>query len=60
MKLKFINYLFVLLLLFISCSDDDVVVTKEPLLGVYTISKSILTSDAVSQNGAGRNQLAQH
>ena len=52
MKLKFINYLFVLLLLFISCSDDDVVVTKEPLLGVYTISKSILTSDAVSQNGA--------
>ena len=52
MKLKFINYLFVITLLFISCSDDDDAVSKEPLLGVYTISKSVLTSDAVSQNGA--------
>ena len=56
MKLKFINYLFVLLLLFISCSDDDDVVNKEPLLGVYTISKSISSGNKIFSLGGYSNK----
>ena len=52
MKLKFINYLFVLAFLFVSCDDTDDDSSSEPLLGLYTISSSVLTSDAVSANGA--------
>ena len=52
MKLKFINYLFVLAFLFVSCDDTDDDASSEPLLGLYTISSSVLTSDAVSANGA--------
>jgi len=52
MKLKFINYLLVLAFLFVSCDDTDDAASSEPLLGLYTISSSVLTSDAVSANGA--------
>ena len=51
MKLKFINYLFVLSFLFVSCDDAEDSASSEPLLGLYTISSSVLTADATSANG---------
>ena len=55
MKLKYINYLLVFsfLVFSFSCGDaDEDAEASEPLLGVYTISKSVLSSDATSANGA--------
>ena len=52
MKLKTINFLFASLILLLSCDEKSDSVTSEPLLGVYTISKSVLTADATSANGA--------
>ena len=51
MKIKLLSYLLILSFVFISCDDDSDAETKEPLLGIYTISKSILTADATSANG---------
>ena len=51
MKNKILNIFTILSLLFVSCDDDSDTVNSEPLLGIYTISKSVLTSDATSQNG---------
>ena len=51
MKNKILNIFTILSLLFVSCDDDSDSVNSEPLLGIYTISKSVLTSDATSQNG---------
>ena len=55
MKLKYINYLLVFsfLVFSFSCGDaDEDAEASEPLLGIYTISKSVLSSDATSSNGA--------
>ena len=52
MKLKHINFLFVFSLLLFSCDSSEENVASEPLLGIYTISKSVLTADATSYNGA--------
>ena len=55
MKLKYISYLliFSFLVFSFSCDDaDENTEASEPLLGIYTISKSVLTSDATSLNGA--------
>ena len=51
MKIKLLSYLLILSFVFISCDDDSDAETKEPLLGIYTISKSVLTADATSANG---------
>ena len=55
MKLKYISYLliFSFLVISFSCDDsDENTEASEPLLGIYTISKAVLTSDATSGNGA--------
>ena len=55
MKLKYISYLLIFLFLIFSFSCDDAdenAEASEPLLGIYTISKAVLTSDATSGNGA--------
>ena len=52
MKLKLINFLLASLLIFLSCDEKTDTVNGEPLLGIYTISKSVLTADATSANGA--------
>ena len=55
MKLKYISYLliFSFLVFSFSCDDsDENTEASEPLLGIYTISKSVLTSNATSANGA--------
>ena len=51
MKIKLLSYLLLFSFVFISCDDDSDDVNREPLLGIYTISKSILTADATSANG---------
>ena len=51
MKNKLLNLLIVCSFFLLACEDEGSVSTKEPLLGIYTISKSVLTSDATSQNG---------
>ena len=51
MKIKLLSYLLIFSFVFISCDDDSDDVNREPLLGIYTISKSILTADATSANG---------
>jgi len=51
MKNKLLNLLIVCSFFLIACEDEGSVSTKEPLLGIYTISKSALTSDATSLNG---------
>ena len=52
MKLKYINYLLIFSFLIFSCDSSEDNEASEPLIGIYTISKSVLTSDATSQNGA--------
>lgn len=52
MKLKHINYILVFSFLFFSCDSSEDNEVSEPLLGLYTISKSVLTTDATSANGA--------
>lgn len=51
MKNKLLNILIVCSFLLLSCDDEEGASTKEPLIGIYTISKSVLTSDATSANG---------
>jgi len=51
MKNKLLNILIVCTFFLLSCDDEEGASTKEPLLGMYTISKSVLTSDATSANG---------
>ena len=51
MKNKLLNILIVCMFFLLSCDDEEGASTKEPLLGMYTISKSVLTSDATSANG---------
>lgn len=51
MKNKLLNILIVFTFFLLSCDDEEGASTKEPLLGMYTISKSVLTSDATSANG---------
>ena len=52
MKLKYINYLLIFSFLVFSCDSSEDNEASEPLIGIYTISKSVLTADATSQNGA--------
>ena len=54
MKLKFINLTKFFLFFLISCDEKTDSVNSEPLLGIYTISKSVLTADATSENGAAK------
>ena len=42
---------FTIIFSFLSCEEDGKG-AKDPLLGFYTISKSVLTADCASQNGA--------
>ncbi len=51
MKIKLLSYLLIFSFVFVSCDEESDDLNKEPLLGIYTISKSVLTSDATSQNG---------
>ena len=52
MKLKYINYLLIFSFLIFSCDSSEDNEASEPLIGIYTISKSVLTGDATSLNGA--------
>ncbi len=51
MKNSIFNLFLIFSLVFIACDDEADNVSKEPLVGTYTISKSVLTSDATSANG---------
>ena len=63
MNIRILSFLLIFSFSFISCDDDSEDIAGEPLLGIYTISKSVLTADATSQNGlvsipAGTNVTA--
>ena len=51
MNIRILSFLLIFSFSFISCDDDSEDIAGEPLLGIYTISKSVLTADATSQNG---------